>query len=58
MDEIEEKSRVTKLTVHHYMCPYRLHKLGIIAGIKTEALLTNFILAFFIDKLGRRPVYM
>lgn len=33
-------------------------QLGINAGIKTEALVTNFTLAFFIDRLGRRPVYM
>ncbi|KAJ5356210.1 hypothetical protein N7517_010819 [Penicillium concentricum] len=33
-------------------------QLGINAGIKSEALVTNFVLAFFIDRLGRRPVYM
>ncbi|KAE8422842.1 major facilitator superfamily domain-containing protein [Aspergillus pseudocaelatus] len=33
-------------------------QLGINAGIKTEALVTNFTLAFFIDRLGRRPVYL
>jgi hypothetical protein len=33
-------------------------QLGINAGIKSEALIMNFLLAFFIDKLGRRPIYM
>lgn len=33
-------------------------QLGINAGIKTEALVMNVTLSFFIDKLGRRPIYM
>jgi MFS family permease len=33
-------------------------QLGINAGIKSEALVMNFLLAFFIDRLGRRPIYM
>lgn len=33
-------------------------QLGINAGMKTVALCENFIFAFFIDKLGRRPIYL
>ncbi|KAJ5517004.1 Major facilitator superfamily domain general substrate transporter [Penicillium freii] len=33
-------------------------QLGINAGIKSEALIMNFLLAFFIDRLGRRPIYL
>ncbi|GIK06036.1 hypothetical protein Aspvir_010154 [Aspergillus viridinutans] len=33
-------------------------QLGINAGMKTEGLVTNFVFAFFIDILGRRPVYL
>lgn len=33
-------------------------QLGINAGMKTEGLVVNFIFAFFIDILGRRPVYL
>jgi hypothetical protein len=33
-------------------------QLGINAGMKTQALLENFGLAFFIDKIGRRPMYL
>ncbi|KAF7553593.1 hypothetical protein G7Z17_g3521 [Cylindrodendrum hubeiense] len=33
-------------------------QLGINAGMKTQALLFNFVFAFFIDRLGRRPIYL
>ncbi|KAH6990701.1 putative hexose transporter [Ilyonectria sp. MPI-CAGE-AT-0026] len=33
-------------------------QLGINAGMKTQALLFNFFFAFFIDRLGRRPIYL
>ncbi|GFF50031.1 hypothetical protein IFM58399_08706 [Aspergillus lentulus] len=33
-------------------------QLGINAGMKTEGLVVNFVFAFFIDILGRRPVYL
>lgn len=33
-------------------------QLGIKGGMKTVALCENFIFAFFIDKLGRRPIYL
>jgi hypothetical protein len=33
-------------------------QLGINGGMKTLALCENFVFAFFIDKLGRRPIYL
>jgi hypothetical protein len=33
-------------------------QLGINAGMKTEGLVTNFVFAFFIEILGRRPMYL
>ncbi|KAI9371061.1 general substrate transporter [Aspergillus egyptiacus] len=33
-------------------------QLGINAGMKTEGLVVNFVFAFFIDVLGRRPMYL
>ncbi|KAL5359956.1 general substrate transporter [Aspergillus floccosus] len=33
-------------------------QLGINAGMKTEGLVTNFVFAFFIERLGRRPLYL
>lgn len=33
-------------------------QLGINGGMKTVALCENFFFAFFIDKLGRRPIYL
>jgi hypothetical protein len=33
-------------------------QLGINAGMKTEGLVTNFVFAFFIEMLGRRPMYL
>lgn len=33
-------------------------QLGINGGMKTQALLENFILSFYVDKIGRRPMYL
>jgi hypothetical protein len=33
-------------------------QLGINGGMKTQGLIMNFVFSFFIDKLGRRPIYM
>lgn len=33
-------------------------QLGINAGMKTKALVFNFVFAFFIDRIGRRPLYL
>lgn len=33
-------------------------QLGINAGLKSQDLLENMVLSFYIDKFGRRPVYL
>lgn len=33
-------------------------QLGINGGMKTQALIENITMSFFVDKIGRRPMYL
>ncbi|CAN9205417.1 unnamed protein product [Alternaria sp. RS040] len=41
-----------------YYLKYVMTQLGINGGMKTLALCENFLFAFLVDKLGRRPIYL